>query len=61
MEHFKNKSPYSYQHLLGLLANQPSKNILELVRRDEVFGMADIATGQGTTLVSAASALLAHS
>lgn len=37
-----------------IMATQPSRNILDLVRRDEVFGMADVAVGGGTTLVSAA-------
>ena len=37
-----------------LLGDQPSKNILEIVRRDEVFGMAGIAEGQGAMLVALA-------
>lgn len=37
-----------------ILGNRPSKNIIELVRRDEVFGMADIATGNNTVLATAA-------
>jgi len=37
-----------------LLSAQASTNLLELVRRDEVFGLAAIATGGGDTLVSAA-------
>jgi len=37
-----------------ILSDRPSRNILDLVRRDEVFGMADIAAGGGSTLVSAA-------
>ncbi len=37
-----------------LLSDLPSRNILHIVRRDEVFGMADIARGGGNTLVSAA-------
>ena len=37
-----------------LLGRQPSSNILGVVRRDEVFGMASIAEGGGTTLVSLA-------
>lgn len=37
-----------------LLDKQPSMNILHLVRRDEVFGLADIARGGGDTLISAA-------
>jgi hypothetical protein len=38
----------------ALLSGQPSRNILHIVRRDEVFGMADIARGGGDTLVTAA-------
>ncbi|MDD9938131.1 MAG: hypothetical protein OXT09_31265 [Myxococcales bacterium] len=37
-----------------LLADQPSKNILKIVRRDEVFGMAGIAEGKGQVLVARA-------
>lgn len=37
-----------------LLDAQPSKNIVDIVRRDEVFGMAGIAEGDGTVLVSLA-------
>ena len=37
-----------------LLADQPSRNILDVVRRDEVFGMAGIAEGGGALLVSLA-------
>ena len=37
-----------------LLAGQPSKNILEIVRRDEVFGMGGMATGQGRVFASLA-------
>lgn len=37
-----------------LLAEQPSRNILDVVRRDEVFGMAGIAEGGGVLLVSLA-------
>lgn len=37
-----------------LLDKQKSVNILEIVRRDEVFGMASIAEGQGTVLASLA-------
>lgn len=37
-----------------LLDAQPSKNIVDLVRRDEVFGMAGIAQGDGTVLVALA-------
>lgn len=37
-----------------LLSDLPSRNILHTVRRDEVFGMADVARGGGETLVSAA-------
>lgn len=37
-----------------LLDKQPSSNLLHLVRRDEVFGMASIAAGEGTVLVSLA-------
>ena len=37
-----------------LLADQPSRNILDVVRRDEVFGMAGIAEGGGVVLVSLA-------
>jgi hypothetical protein len=37
-----------------LLDQQPSKNILEIVRRDEVFGMAGMAQGDGRVLVALA-------
>jgi hypothetical protein len=37
-----------------LLGGQPSKNLLDLVRRDEVFGMAGMAEGEGEVLVSLA-------
>ncbi|HKP60544.1 MAG TPA: hypothetical protein VJV78_27645 [Polyangiales bacterium] len=37
-----------------LLGDQPSKNLLDLVRRDEVFGMAGMAEGEGEVLVSLA-------
>ena len=37
-----------------LLDKQPSSNLLHLVRRDEVFGMASIAAGEGSVLVSLA-------
>jgi hypothetical protein len=37
-----------------LLDQQPSKNILEIVRRDEVFGMAGMAEGDGRVLVALA-------
>jgi hypothetical protein len=37
-----------------LLDKQPSHNILDIVRRDEVFGMAGIAAGEGRVLVSLA-------
>jgi hypothetical protein len=37
-----------------LLDGQPTKNILEIVRRDEVFGMAGIAEGNGVVLASLA-------
>jgi hypothetical protein len=37
-----------------LLDKQPSKNILDIVRRDEVFGMAGMAEGQGKVLVALA-------
>ncbi len=37
-----------------LLGDQPSRNILDIVRRDEVFGMAGIAAGGGKVLVSLA-------
>lgn len=39
---------------VSLVADQPSKNILEIVRRDEVFGMAGIAEGEGGVLVALA-------
>jgi glucose/arabinose dehydrogenase len=35
-----------------LLGGQPSKNILKIVRRDEVFGMAGIAEGGGQVMVA---------
>ena len=38
----------------ALINHQESRNILHIVRRDEVFGLADIARGGGETLVSAA-------
>src|SRR4051794_37402888 len=37
-----------------LLDKQPSKNILDIVRRDEVFGMAGMAEGDGKVLVALA-------
>jgi hypothetical protein len=37
-----------------LLEAQPSKNILHIVRRDEVFGLAGMAEGDGTVLVALA-------
>jgi len=37
-----------------VLAAQPSKNIFNVVRRDEVFGMAGIAEGDGVVLASLA-------
>ncbi|HEX4351430.1 MAG TPA: hypothetical protein VHZ95_00925, partial [Polyangiales bacterium] len=37
-----------------LLDKQPSRNILQLVRRDEVFGMAGMAEGDGKLLVALA-------
>ena len=37
-----------------LLDHQPSKNILDIVRRDEVFGMAGMASGEGHVLVALA-------
>ena len=37
-----------------VLAGQPSKNILHIVRRDEVFGMAAVAEGDGTVLAALA-------
>ena len=37
-----------------LLGQQPSKNILEIVRRDEVFGMAGMAEGAGSVMVALA-------
>jgi len=37
-----------------LLDAQPSKNILHIVRRDEVFGMAGMAEGDGMVLVALA-------
>jgi hypothetical protein len=36
------------------LEQQPSRNLLELVRRDEVFGMSAIASGNGEILASLA-------
>lgn len=38
----------------SVLRDQPSRNILQLVRRDEVFGMAGMAQGGGQLLVSLA-------
>lgn len=38
----------------ALLDRQPSKNVLEIVRRDEVFGFAGMAEGNGNVLVSLA-------
>ncbi len=38
----------------SLLDKQPSRNLLELVRRDEVFGMAGLAAGGGVVLASLA-------
>lgn len=37
-----------------LLDKQPSRNILDIVRRDEVFGMAGMAEGDGAVLVALA-------
>lgn len=37
-----------------VLTDQPSKNVLDIVRRDEVFGMGGMAEGDGTLLVSLA-------
>ncbi|MEY4509887.1 MAG: hypothetical protein RLZZ450_2009 [Pseudomonadota bacterium] len=37
-----------------VLAGQPSKNIVDIVRRDEVFGMGGMATGQGRVFASLA-------
>jgi hypothetical protein len=37
-----------------LLDKQPSHNILDIVRRDEVFGMAGMAEGEGNVLASLA-------
>lgn len=37
-----------------LLDRQPSRNIVDIVRRDEVFGMAGIAEGDGTVLATLA-------
>jgi hypothetical protein len=37
-----------------LLDKQPSKNILDIVRRDEVFGMAGMDEGEGKVLVALA-------
>lgn len=37
-----------------LLDHQPSKNILDIVRRDEVFGMAGMDSGEGHVLVALA-------
>jgi glucose/arabinose dehydrogenase len=37
-----------------LLDAQPSKNVMHIVRRDEVFGMAGMAEGDGTVLVALA-------
>jgi hypothetical protein len=38
-----------------LLDHQPSNNILDIVRRDEVFGMAGMAEGAGSILVALAN------
>jgi hypothetical protein len=38
----------------SLLEGQPSKNLIELVRRDEVFGMAAVDEGGGSLLASLA-------
>lgn len=38
----------------SLLDKQPSKNILGIIQRDEVFGMADIEEGGGTVLATLA-------
>jgi hypothetical protein len=35
-----------------LLDKQPSRNLLDLVRRDEVFGMASIAEGEGGVVLA---------
>ena len=37
-----------------LLDKQPSRNLLDIVRRDEVFGMAGMAEGEGHVLVALA-------
>jgi hypothetical protein len=37
-----------------LIGEQPSKNLLDIVRRDEVFGMAGMAEGEGGVLVGLA-------
>lgn len=37
-----------------LLSGQPSKNILDIVRRDEVFGMGGMASGEGRVFASLA-------
>jgi hypothetical protein len=37
-----------------LLGGQPSKNLLDIVRRDEVFGMAGMAEGEGGVMVALA-------
>jgi hypothetical protein len=37
-----------------LIGEQPSKNLLDIVRRDEVFGMAGMDEGQGGVLVALA-------
>jgi hypothetical protein len=39
----------------ALLDHQPSNNILDIVRRDEVFGMAGMAEGDGHVLVALAN------
>lgn len=43
-----------YEGRRVLLDGQASRNIIDIVRRDEVFGMAGIAEGGGATLVSLA-------
>ncbi len=44
----------TYDRRRVLLDGQVSRNIVDIVRRDEVFGMAGIAEGGGATLVSLA-------
>lgn len=44
----------AYDESRALLSGQASRNIIDIVRRDEVFGMAGIAEGGGATLVSLA-------